>query len=262
MYRFRREDPRHAVETLCRSLAGKNRQLARQIDEYGKLVRRVKTLESGRGVGTAGGGVGPIGGPIGGRSSAPSSPAGRFQNVPEGSKRRAWGADDDDAWDDAAALDADNALRRPLRDAGNGLEKRIGKTKGVAHVGSKQGKKNLAFDDHGLGRKPVGNSNKRVKATSGEDLLDDILSGMEGGAKVGSTDGRNGNEKSRGVASAIPAGAASFSRRFGSSAGGSEAAGGGDGGSFVIHGADGRGGRTKVIRTGGFVAASSLHQPS
>ena len=213
MYRFRREDPRHAVETLCRSLAGKNRQLARQIDEYGKLVRRVKTLESGRGVGTAGGGVGPIGG----RSSAPSSPAGRF---------------------------------------------RIGKTKGVAHVGSKQGKKNLAFDDHGLGRKPVGNSNKRVKATSGEDLLDDILSGMEGGAKVGSTDGRNGNEKSRGVASAIPAGAASFSRRFGSSAGGSEAAGGGDGGSFVIHGADGRGGRTKVIRTGGFVAASSLHQPS
>ena len=108
----------------------------------------------------------------------------------------------------------------------------------------------------------MGNPNKRVKATSGEDLLDDILSGMEGGPKVGSTDGRNGNEKSRGVASAIPAGAASFSRRFGSSAGGSEAAGGGDGGSFVIHGADGRGGRTKVIRTGGFVAASSLHQPS
>ena len=140
MHRFRREDPRHAVETLCRSLAGKNRQLARQIDEYGKLVRRVKTLESGRGVGTAGGGVGPIGGPIGGRSSAPSSPAGRFQNVPEGSKRRAWGADDDDAWDDAAALDADNALRRPLRDAGNGLEKRIGKTKGVGGS-SKQGKK-------------------------------------------------------------------------------------------------------------------------
>lgn len=261
MHRFRREDPRHAVETLCRSLAGKNRQLARQIDEYGKLVRRVKTLESGRGVGTAGGGAGPIGGPIGGRSSAPSSPAGRLQNVPEGSKRRAWGADDDDAWDDAAALDADNALRRPLRDAGNGLEKRIGKTKGVGGS-SKQGKKHLAFDDHGLGRKPVGNPNKRVKATSGEDLLDDILSGMEGGPKGGSTDGRNGNEKSRGVASAIPAGAASFSRRFGSSAGGSEAAGGGDGGSFVIHGADGRGGRTKVIRTGGFVAASSLHQPS
>ena len=40
--RFRREEPRSAVETLCRSLAGKNRQLARQIDEYGKLVRRVK----------------------------------------------------------------------------------------------------------------------------------------------------------------------------------------------------------------------------
>jgi len=45
--RFRREEPRSAVETLCRSLAGKNRQLARQIDEYGKLVRRVKQLERG-----------------------------------------------------------------------------------------------------------------------------------------------------------------------------------------------------------------------
>ena len=44
---FRREEPRSAVETLCRSLAGKNRQLARQIDEYGKLVRRVKQLERG-----------------------------------------------------------------------------------------------------------------------------------------------------------------------------------------------------------------------
>ena len=47
--RFRREEPRSTVETLCRSLAGKNRQLARQIDEYGKLVRRVKQLERGAG---------------------------------------------------------------------------------------------------------------------------------------------------------------------------------------------------------------------
>ena len=43
--RFRGEvaaDPRRAVETLCRSLAGKNRQLHQQVEEYNKLATRLR----------------------------------------------------------------------------------------------------------------------------------------------------------------------------------------------------------------------------
>ena len=120
--RCRREEPRSAVETLCRSLAGKNRQLARQIDEYGKLVRRVKQLERGD-AGPAGGGA-PVAGSTGAGSIADgprrAAVAGDGWNVLDGgigacpssraqpaagsgvdrSCDAAWGADDEDAWDD------------------------------------------------------------------------------------------------------------------------------------------------------------------
>ena len=46
--RFRGEvaaDPRRAVETLCRSLAGKNRQLHQQVEEYNKLATRLREKE-------------------------------------------------------------------------------------------------------------------------------------------------------------------------------------------------------------------------
>ena len=269
--RFRREEPRSAVETLCRSLAGKNRQLARQIDEYGKLVRRVKQLERG-GAGPAGGGA-PVAGSTGAGSiptgSAPPSPGmgkeptgdGKVRGAAGGgrldrSKRRAWGADDEDAWDD---VDADDAfrLRRPLRDANaskglgsvdfsKGSFGRVAKAKGLG-----------AFDDHGLGRvsraagaaAAAGGKGKRARngGASGEELLDDILSGLDlpisrAEEKVGKPTSSSGGGDF-----------GSFARRFGSAAAASSAAegSGADGGSFVIHGADGRGGRTKVIRAAG-----------
>ena len=92
--RFRREEPRSAVETLCRSLAGKNRQLARQIDEYGKLVRRVKQLERGWGGWRRGGA--PVAGSTGAGSiptgSAPPSPGFGKEKTGELGKERGGGA--------------------------------------------------------------------------------------------------------------------------------------------------------------------------
>ena len=271
--RFRREEPRSAVETLCRSLAGKNRQLARQIDEYGKLVRRVKQLERG-GAGPAGGGA-PVAGSTGAGSiptgSAPPSPGmgkeptgdGKVRGAAGGgrldrSKRRAWGADDEDAWDDVVSADADDALRlrRPLRDANaskglgsvdfsKGSFGRVAKAKGLG-----------AFDDHGLGRvsraaaAAAGGKGKRARngGASGEELLDDILSGLD--LPISRAEEKVGKPTS---SSSGGGDFGSFARRFGSAAAASSAAegSGADGGSFVIHGADGRGGRTKVIRAAG-----------
>jgi len=273
--RFRREEPRSAVETLCRSLAGKNRQLARQIDEYGKLVRRVKQLE--RGVERGGGGA-----PVAGSTGAGSNPTGSAKEPPspervgkertggdgkdsiaaggrlDRSKRRAWGADDDDIWDDVAGnADADDALRLrcPMRDANGSTapsnEKDLAKvdfSKGLGSFGATKKAKGLgAFDDHGLGRVSRGASGKNKRArggASGEELLDDILSGLDLPAK-----GR-GEEKVRKPTSS-GGDFGSFSRRFGSAAAATAEGSGADGGSFVIHGADGRGGRTKVIRAAG-----------
>jgi hypothetical protein len=71
--RFRREDPNRAVETLCRSLAGKNRQLSQQLDEYGKLARQLKQRDKALAVAEAKaaavatrGGAGGAGGGAGG----------------------------------------------------------------------------------------------------------------------------------------------------------------------------------------------------
>lgn len=277
--RFRREEPRSAVETLCRSLAGKNRQLARQIDEYGKLVRRVKQLERGGGGVGGGGGGAPVAGSTGAGSiptgSAPPSPGfGKEKTGEPGkerggggaagggrldrSKRRAWGADDEDAWDDVAAADADDALRlrRPLRDANAGFEKGLGSVDfSKGSFGRVAMAKGLgAFDDHGLGRvsraAAAGGKGKRARGgggASGEELLDDILSGLD-------LPKTRAEEKVRKPTSSSGGGDfGSFSRRFGSAAAAAtaEGSGGGDGGSFVIHGADGRGGRTKVIRAAG-----------
>lgn len=277
--RFRREEPRSAVETLCRSLAGKNRQLARQIDEYGKLVRRLKQLE--RGVERGGGGA-PVAGSTGAGSnptgSAPPSPGtGKERTGGDGkeraaaggrldrSKRRAWGADDDDAWDDVAGnADADDALRlrRPLRDANAStaakekdlsvdFSKDFSKGSGLGSFGATgrvaKAKGFGAFDDHGLGRVSRGASGKNKRArggASGEELLDDILSGLDLPAK-----GRGEEKVRKPTASGGDFG--SFSRRFGSAATATAEGSGADGGSFVIHGADGRGGRTKVIRAAG-----------
>jgi len=231
-----------------------------------------------------GGGVGGGGGgaPVAGSTGAGSNPTGSAKEPPspervgkertggdgkdsiaaggrlDRSKRRAWGADDDDIWDDVAGnADADDALRlrRPLRDANGSTapsnEKDLAKvdfSKGLGSFGATKKAKGLgAFDDHGLGRVSRGASGKNKRArggASGEELLDDILSGLDLPAK-----GR-GEEKVRKPTSS-GGDFGSFSRRFGSAAAATAEGSGADGGSFVIHGADGRGGRTKVIRAAG-----------
>ena len=176
------------------------------------------------------------------------------------SKRRAWGADDEDAWDDVAAADADDALRlrRPLRDANAGFEKGLGSVDfSKGSFGRVAKAKGLgAFDDHGLGRvsraAAAGGKGKRARGgggASGEELLDDILSGLD-------LPKTRAEEKVRKPTTSSGGGDfGSFVGRFGSAAVTAVTAegssGGGDGGSFVIHGADGRGGRTKVIRAAG-----------
>ena len=81
-----------------------------------------------------------------------------------------------------------------------------------------------------------------------EELLDDILSGLD--LPISRAEEKVGKPTS---SSSGGGDFGSFARRFGSAAAASSAAegSGADGGSFVIHGADGRGGRTKVIRAAG-----------
>ena len=87
-----------------------------------------------------------------------------------------------------------------------------------------------------------------TQSIDNEELLDDILSGLD--LPISRAEEKVGKPTS---SSSGGGDFGSFARRFGSAAAASSAAegSGADGGSFVIHGADGRGGRTKVIRAAG-----------
>ena len=251
--RFRREEPRSAVETLCRSLAGKNRQLARQIDEYGKLVRRVKQLERGARGRRAVGRPSRVrrarvryrrgarrrrrvrwGKSQRGTGKCGAQPAAAGWTVPSDAR----GAPTTKTRGTTSSRDADDALRlrRPLRDANaskglgsvdfsKGSFGRVAKAKGLG-----------AFDDHGLGRvsraaaaAAAGGKGKRARngGASGEELLDDILSGLD--LPISRAEEKVGKPTS---SSSGGGDFGSFARRFGSAAAASSAAegSGADGG--------------------------------
>jgi hypothetical protein len=318
--RFRGEvaaDPRRAVETLCRSLAGKNRQLHQQVEEYNKLARRLREKEralaaaearveteagSTRGAdskrererereGSASGGTANAG------AGVPGSLGGRVA--------RGWGRDDDDAWgpEGASALfprvkakTKAKATKRARRDdaATNLTTLTVSATRRDAFAierfasTSTGGPLSRAAPARGTGSGagsgPLRSGSSANVAASGrtggaadqgEDLLDDILEGIDADAAPLGKAVQAANAKTKMSANAsasasaarpsslrVPAGAASFARRGVGGGLGDDArassnpAGDERDGKFVIHGADGRGGRAKVVRPGGSRAVS------
>ena len=104
--RFRGEvaaDPRRAVETLCRSLAGKNRQLHQQVEEYNKLATRLREKEralAAAEVAATAAGANRVADYKREREREPSASgdiAGRAGSL-GGRAARGWSRDDDDAW--------------------------------------------------------------------------------------------------------------------------------------------------------------------
>ena len=271
-------DPRVAVETLCRALAGKNRQLHAQLEEYAKLTKNLRAAERARktaearaeatGVHTSG--VDPRD-----EEAARESAFGDGDDGTTAPTRLAGGARARERGDVSAAADAaffasrvskgwgredgaydDDARGEPASfpsafgNAFSGDTSR--RSRRLAGGGASGGARGLPPRDLGgggpLSRAPAA-AKKRKKGTSGEDLLDDIL---------GSVDANAARAKRR-AAEKMPGGfdlARVASLRRGDRPrtdenGGVDDASGGGGGSFVIHGADGRGGRTKIVRPGG-----------
>ena len=321
--RFRGEvaaDPRRAVETLCRSLAGKNRQLHQQVEEYNKLARRLREKERALAAaearfeaeaGSKRGGdstrerererereTSASGGTANAGAGLPGSLGGRVA--------RGWGRDDDDdAWDPEGASSlfpraktktTMKATKRARRDDAatnltNLTNLSVSATRRDAFAierfasTSTGGPLSRAApargSGSGAGSGPLRSGSSANVAASGrtggaadqgEDLLDDILEGIDaaplGKAVPGANAKTNAIAMAIGNAAAsasaarpsslrVPAGAASFARRGVGGGVGEDArassnpAGDERDGKFVIHGADGRGGRAKVVRPGG-----------
>jgi hypothetical protein len=269
-------DPRVAVETLCRALAGKNRQLHVQLEEYAKVTKNLRAKEKAL------------------RSAEARNLAlqvktredGEFrEDVVNDSRKRAretphdafasrvsrgWGMDDGLYHDDddskrkkelgssfptAAAFseDTDVSFGATRKNKSSSFAARTGvgvnASRGTLHGGGPLSRVPRAVNS---GKKK--HTNKTGK--SGEDLLDDILGSVDANASREASD-RN-KKPSNGFDLASLA-----SRRRGDlnrdenrmypaiDLTADDAVGGGGGGSFIIHGADGRGGRTKIVRPGG-----------
>ena len=269
-------DPRVAVETLCRALAGKNRQLHVQLEEYAKVTKnlrakekalrsaearnaslQVKTREDGDVV----------------REDVVNDTRKRARETPHDAfasrVSRGWGMDDGLYHDD------DDSKRK--KELGSSFPTAAAFSEEDVSFGATRKNKSSAFAArtgvgvnasrgtlHGggpLSRVPRAVKSGKKKHThktgkSGEELLDDILGSVDANASREASD-RN-KKPSNGFDLASLA-----SRRRGDlnrdenriypaiDLTADDAVGGGGGGSFIIHGADGRGGRTKIVRPGG-----------
>lgn len=268
-------DPRVAVETLCRALAGKNRQLHVQLEEYAKVTKNLRAKEKALRSAEA-------------RNAAlqvktREEDVVREDLVTDSRKRaretphdafasrvsRGWGMDDGLYHDDddskrkkklgssfptaAAFSEEDVSFGATRKNRSSSFAARTGvgvnASRGTLHGGGP------------LSRVPraVKSSKKHTNGKSGEDLLDDILGSVDANAsREASGSKTERNKKPNGFDLASLA-----SRRRGDlnrdenrmypaiDLTADDAVGGGGGGSFIIHGADGRGGRTKIVRPGG-----------
>ena len=294
--RFRGEvaaDPRRAVETLCRSLAGKNRQLHQQVEEYNKLATRLREKEralAAAEVAATAAGANRVADHKREREREPSASgdiAGRAGSL-GGRAARGWSRDDDDAWnpEDASLFPRarTKTTKRARRDENfaNLTNLSVSATRRdavamerFASRGGTGGPLSRAApargDGSGLGfgsgSLRSGSSSNGGAADQGENLLDDILEEIDAktNAKTSANDTSASASHANGASASasrpstlrVPAGAASFARRGVGGGVGDDArassnpAGDARDGKFVIHGADGRGGRAKVVRPGG-----------
>ena len=276
-------DPRVAVETLCRALAGKNRQLHVQLEEYAKVTRNLRAKEKALRSAEARNASlqvktrqdeDVVGEDLvtDSRKRARETPHDAFASRVS----RGWGIDDclyhdgDDyskrnglgrgssSFPTAAAFseeDVSFGATRKNRSSSFAARTGVGvnASRGSLHGGGPLSRVPRAVKS---GKKK--HTNKTGK--SGEDLLDDILGSVDANAS------REASERNKTDRNKKPSGfdlASLASRRRGDlnrdenriypaiDLTADDAVGGGGGGSFIIHGADGRGGRTKIVRPGG-----------
>ena len=270
-------DPRVAVETLCRALAGKNRQLHVQLEEYAKVTKNLRAKEKALRSAEA-------------RNASlqvKTREDGEFREdlVTDSRKRaretphdafasrvsRGWGMDDGLYHDD------DDSKRNGLGRGSSSFPTAAAFSEEDVSFGATRKNKSSSFAArtgvgvnasrgtlHGggpLSRVPRAVKSGKKKHThktgkSGEDLLDDILGSVDANAS------REVSERNKKPSNGFDL-ASLASRRRGDlnrdenriysaiDLTADDAVGGGGGGSFIIHGADGRGGRTKIVRPGG-----------
>lgn len=227
-------EQRAAVETLCRALAGKNRQLHSSLEEYGKLTQKFK--QSDKKLRVAETKLGEL------SKAGPSVPSDdgtpqefdtcrgtkRVRETPldsgrldahtggTGRGRRGW---------DSESQETETANTFPKANPFGKATKRV---PAVHHIGGP------------LSRVPTSIGKKSKASKSGEDLLDDILQGVDANENVPSrlkTGTRKNTTSTQKPGSFVGRGLGDENTA--------------DGGSFIIHGPDGRGGRVKIVKPGG-----------
>ena len=296
-------DPRVAVETLCRALAGKNRQMHAQMEEYAKLTKSLRAAErarksaearaasvtGGEGFesanrsrrsdgndewtnGTATFASGREGVTLNGgnkRARAHRDADTKFLNASRVS--RGWGREDGayDDMEDAAFGGPSSGPSSSFPSAFSSLEKHSTFETLDAKDGhlSRKTARATSRDLRGggpLSRVPAAAKKHKSRGKSGEDLLDDILETIDANAEkarakkhplatekklLTDTRTRGGFDLASLASRRSRLGAADENDDFVDLT--ADDASGGGGGSFIIHGADGRGGRAKIVRPGG-----------
>ena len=296
-------DPRVAVETLCRALAGKNRQMHAQMEEYAKLTKSLRAAERARKSAEARaasvtGGEGFESANRSNRSNGNdewTNGTETFASVREGvtlnggNKRarahrdadtkflnasrvsRGWGREDGayDDMEDAAFGGPSSGPSSTFPSAFSSLEKHSTFETLDAKDGhlSRKTARATSRDLRGggpLSRVPAAAKKHKSRGKSGEDLLDDILETIDANAAnarakkhplatekklLTDTRTRGGFDLASLASRRSRLGAADENDDFVDLT--ADDASGGGGGSFIIHGADGRGGRAKIVRPGG-----------
>ena len=289
-------DPRVAVETLCRALAGKNRQMYAQMEEYAKLTKSLRAAERARksaearaasvlanraddatGFGnddewtngltataTREPTFGSVGNPKGGKRARTEKNRDADTNAFASRVSRGWGREDgsyDDEPEDAVLVGGPSSSSFPSAFSSR-LENQTNAKDGHLSRKTARGVK-TPHDLRGggpLSRVPAAAKKHKSRGKSGEDLLDDILESVDAenaeNARAKKRDTRGGFDLAS-LARRSRLGASDENDYVDLNADLNDASGGG-GGSFIIHGADGRGGRAKIFanRPGG---SQALH---
>ena len=291
-------DPRVAVETLCRALAGKNRQMYAQMEEYAKLTKSLRAAERARksaearaasvlanraddatGFGnddewtngltataTREPTFGSVGNPKGGKRARTEKNRDADTNAFASRVSRGWGREDgayDDDLEDAVLVGGPSSSSFPSAFSSKGLENQANAKDGPLSRKTARGVK-TPHDLRGggpLSRVPAAakkHNQKKSRGKSGEDLLDDILESVDAenaeNSRAKKRDTRGGFDLASLASRRSRLGAADENDYVDLNADLNDAGGsGGGGGSFIIHGADGRGGRAKIFanRPGG-----------
>lgn len=286
-------DPRVAVETLCRALAGKNRQMYAQMEEYAKLTKSLRAAERARksaearaasvlanraddatGFGNDDGTngltatatreptFGSVGNPKGGKRARTEKNRDADTNAFASRVSRGWGREDgsyDDNLEDVL-VGGPSSSSFPSAFSSKGLENQTNAKDGHLSRKTARGVK-TPHDLRGggpLSRVPAAakkHNQKKSRGKSGEDLLDDILESVDAEnsaehSRAKKRDTRGGFDLASLASRRSRLGAADENDYVDLNA---DDASGGGGGSFIIHGADGRGGRAKIFanRPGG-----------